>query len=93
MIRDVLATEPGTGIGNAAQCCAYTTEQLQIIADRAKMRGETAFDVDAIVDRVIAPIMYRILFSGKPLTHAYCRTLIEGALSQTGLKGEGRKQD
>jgi AcrR family transcriptional regulator len=86
MIRDVLATE--SEVRNAGQCCAYTTEQLQIIADRAKKRGEMALDVDAVADHVIAPIMYRILFSGKPLTHAYCRALIERVLSQPAAKGE-----
>jgi hypothetical protein len=82
MIRDVLAKD--SGVRNAAQCCAYTTEQLQVIADRAQKREEMAFDVDMIVDHVIAPIMYRILFSGKPLSHAYCRALVEQALSRLG---------
>ena len=86
MIRDILAKD--SEAGNAGQCCAYTTEQLQIIADRAKKRQEMALDVDEIVDHVIAPIMYRILFSGKPLSQGYCRSLIERVLLQPGAKGE-----
>ena len=38
--------------------CNYTYDHLQMILDRAKARGEKSFDVQQVIDHVIAPIMY-----------------------------------
>ncbi len=78
MIRDVFSNPLDTK--SAGRCSGYTHDQLQVIADRAANRGEEAFDVDEIVDHVIAPIMHRILFDGTPLSAAYCRSLIDRAI-------------
>lgn len=59
-IRDALLGDPdGT---NAGQCSAYAAEQVDVILARAAARGEPAPDVETVLDRVVAPIMYRILF-------------------------------
>lgn len=76
MIRDVYFT----GQRNIATCCNFTFEQLQVIADRAAARGERGFDVAEAVDHVVAPILYHILFTGRPLTVAYCDRLVERVL-------------
>ena len=81
MIRDVLAGDPESH--NASQCCSFTEEQIRFIADRATRRGERAFDIDDVIDHVVAPIMYRILFSDEPLTSAYCRALIDRVMPDT----------
>lgn len=74
MLRDILGpADPGTSV----QCCAYSVEALDIIADRARARGEPGFDVDAVIDQAVAPIIYRILFGGRALTPAYCRALLD----------------
>jgi len=80
MMRDVLSTSPGAD--NACQCSRYVAEQLEAIAARARNRGEATPEVDAMVDLIVAPIMYRILF-GAPdtLDTAYCDKLIERALT------------
>ena len=82
MIRDLLADAQDWG--NAGLCCQFTEEQLSMISRRAIARGEAGFDVDQVMDYVIAPIMYRIVFSGKPLTASWCRSLIEQALRPQG---------
>lgn len=76
MIRDVIASPVEE---NAERCCGYTYEQLQVISDRAKTRGEAGFDVERVVDLVVAPIMYRILFVAPP-DLAHCRALVDRAL-------------
>ncbi|MCX5497628.1 TetR/AcrR family transcriptional regulator [Kaistia dalseonensis] len=73
MLRDVLIN---ISEGNACQCANFTYEQLQMIADRAAHRGEVPFDVDDLVDRVIGPIMYHVLFGHGELTPDYCRMLL-----------------
>ena len=75
LLRDVLGNAPEAG--QSLQCCSFTGEQLQAIADRAVARGERSFDVNAALDQVIAPIMYRILFVGGPVTLDYCHALLE----------------
>jgi hypothetical protein len=62
-IRDVLSAQTGD---NANKCCNFTRQQIEAIAGRAKERGEAFPDVDAVMDRVVAPIMYRILFGDAP---------------------------
>ena len=79
MLRDVLAgSADGKGLG---QCSAYTCAQMAVIAERAVQRGQTPPDVEAILDQVIAPVIYRILFTAEPPGPAYCRSLIERVLS------------
>jgi len=63
MIRDVLAAQAGA---NACKCAEFTRQQIGLIAERAKARGETFPDVDRVMDQVVAPIMYRILFGDVP---------------------------
>ncbi|MEE7440739.1 TetR/AcrR family transcriptional regulator [Methylobacterium oryzae] len=59
MIRDVLAAADA----NCAQrCCSFTRDQIAIIADRAVARGEAFPDPEAVLDGVVSPILYRILF-------------------------------
>ena len=78
MIRDLLAdTQDGR---NASLCCQFTEGQLSLMSRRAQDRGEAGFDVERVLDHVIAPIIYRIVFSGKPLTVPWCRSLIDQAL-------------
>lgn len=74
LLRDVFATASG-GI-YADQCAHFTFGHLALIAERAKARGETAFDVDEVIDHVVAPIIYHILFGTRKLTLEYCHALL-----------------
>jgi AcrR family transcriptional regulator len=79
MIRDVLSSV-GADSRNAGKCCGYTREQVQAIADRARDRGEDFPDVETVIDRLVAPIMYRILFDAAPPTSEKVLSLVEGML-------------
>jgi len=74
LIRDVFAVPSGEG--QACQCAHFTCDHLTTIAERAKARGEAAFDVDEVIDQVIAPIIYHILFGNRELTLDYCHSLL-----------------
>ncbi|WP_064681211.1 TetR/AcrR family transcriptional regulator [Rhizobium bangladeshense] len=76
MIRDVLAAQAGA---NACKCCEYTRQQIVVIAERAKARGEAFPDVDRAMDELVAPIMYRILFGDVP-DAARVRALVARAM-------------
>ncbi|MEV7192532.1 TetR/AcrR family transcriptional regulator [Streptomyces sp. NPDC093510] len=77
-IRDALLGDPDGS--NAGQCSAYAAEQVDVILARAADRGETGPDVETVLDHVVAPMMYRILF--RPTGHdaAYARLLVTGVL-------------
>ena len=74
LLRDVFSPSGDTYPG---QCASFTSEHLTTIAARAEARGETPFDVDEVIDHVVAPIVYRILFSDRELTLAYCHALLD----------------
>ena len=78
MIRDLLADAYDGR--SASRCWQFTEGQLSLISQRARARGQAGFDVDRVIDHVIAPIIYRIVFSGKTLTSPWCRELIDLAL-------------
>ncbi|MEU5835746.1 TetR/AcrR family transcriptional regulator [Streptomyces diacarni] len=78
-IRDALLGDPDGG--NGGQCSAYAAEQIDVVLARAADRGETAPDVETVIDRVVAPMMYRILFRPDGLDPAYAHRLVTGLLT------------
>jgi AcrR family transcriptional regulator len=80
MVRDVLA---GGGDGPNT-CCSYTQDQLEIILAHAARRGDVHPAIDAVMDEIISPIMYRIVFRGETLRAAYVHGLIAASLARVG---------
>ena len=78
-IRDALLGDPDGG--NVGQCSQYAADQIDIILDRAAARGETAPPVETVMDQVVAPIMYRVLFRRDMLTASYAHRLVAAALT------------
>lgn len=56
--------------------CNYTYDHLSMILERARARGEKSYDVQVVIDHVIAPIMYRILFGKGEVTEDYWQGLL-----------------
>ena len=73
MLRDVFSS----GQDFPMQCCGFTYDHLTTLAERAKARGETPFDLDEVIDHVVAPIVYHILYGDRAVTPDYCRALLE----------------
>lgn len=70
MIRDILAASAG----QAVTCCTFTRQQIDIMAARAAERNETFPGTETVIDQVVAPIVYRLLFD-VPLSPSGCRDL------------------
>ncbi|MEU5274535.1 TetR/AcrR family transcriptional regulator [Streptomyces hygroscopicus] len=81
-IRDALLGDPDGS--NAGQCSAYAAEQIDTILTRAAARGEGTPDVETVLDQVVAPMMYRILFRPDGLAPAYARRLATEVLGPDG---------
>jgi AcrR family transcriptional regulator len=74
LIRDVFST---SGETFPVQCCNFTRQHLATIVARAEERGETPFDIDEVIDHVVAPIVYHILYGDREPTLAYCHQLLD----------------
>jgi AcrR family transcriptional regulator len=74
LIRDVFSP---SGETYPVQCGGFTREHLTTIISRAKARGEAAFDIDELIDHVVAPIIYHILYGDRELTLDYCHSLLD----------------
>ena len=74
LVRDVFSQ---SGETYPIQCAGFTREHLVTIASRATARGETPFDIDEVIDHVVAPIIYHILYGDRELTLDYCHSLLE----------------
>ncbi|WP_051789881.1 TetR/AcrR family transcriptional regulator [Streptomyces sp. NRRL S-1022] len=77
-IRDALLGDPGQG--NAVRCSDYAAEQLKAVGVRAAGRGEAVPGVETLLDIIVAPLMYRILFRPADLSEAYTARLVAAAL-------------
>ncbi len=84
-IRDALLGDPQSG--NLGQCSQYAADQIEVILDRAAERGESAPPVETLLDQVVAPIMYRILFRPHELTTSYAHRLVATALASPVPRG------
>ncbi|MFH9354071.1 TetR/AcrR family transcriptional regulator C-terminal ligand-binding domain-containing protein [Kitasatospora sp. NPDC017646] len=80
-IRDALLGDPAQG--NAVRCSDYAAEQLTALGVRAAGRGEAVPAVETLLDVVVAPLMYRILFRPSELSAAYTDRLVAAALGST----------
>ncbi|MDY7560585.1 TetR/AcrR family transcriptional regulator [Pseudomonas sp. 10B1] len=62
MMRDVVAS----AAGRSGKCATIVRDQLQIIVDRAIARGEATPPAEDLVDAIVAPMIYRILYAEAP---------------------------
>lgn len=81
LLRDVLSADRTE---NAGLCSAYNCQQLDFIRARAIARGDTPPDTSVLMDRVIAPVIYRILFTRTPPEADYVAGLVEDVLGEAG---------
>jgi len=70
MLRDVVSSSVESGVAN--KCCQYASQQIQLIVER----GEQAPAIDRVIELVVAPLLYRILFDDRPVDQAYCAELL-----------------
>lgn len=77
-IRDALLGDPDGR--NAGRCSAYAAEQIDVILTRAAERDENPPGTETVIDQVVAPLMYRILFRPDGLEASYVRRLVAAAV-------------
>jgi AcrR family transcriptional regulator len=84
MMLDVLSTQRGSlaegSIPVPCQCVAFTAAQIEVIVARGVERGEPVPEVDAVMDAVVSPIVYRSLFGPPAMSAAHAKALVVGCL-------------
>jgi len=77
MLRDVLGTPDAA---DAGRCMGFCTMQIDVIRERAVARGDSTVPNEVVIDKVLAPAMYRILFGKEPPTKAELNAWVDSAL-------------
>lgn len=73
----------GAGGENVDVCQAERQEQLQAILERGRARGDDAVpSVERAVDGLLAPIYYRAVFTSRPPSPEWARSLVAHLLPQ-----------
>jgi AcrR family transcriptional regulator len=84
MMLDVLSARRGPVAAGRppvpSQCAAFTASQIEIIIARGIARGEAVPLVDAVMDTVASPIVYRALFSTSPMTTEHAQALLDACM-------------
>lgn len=82
MVRDVLAgTAQPDGQPVPCRCFEFTVLQIDTILARARERGEAGLPTaDAVMDGVVAPIIYRLLFAPEPPDAAWLKARLDRTL-------------
>jgi AcrR family transcriptional regulator len=84
MMLDVLSARRGAlaegQLPVPCQCAAFTAAQIETIVDRGIRRGEPVPDVDAVMDTVVAPVVYRALFGTAPMAPERAQALVEACM-------------
>lgn len=74
LLRDVLYAAESS---NARQCETLIIQQLDIIQARSRLRHEPTISNQEIIEAVIAPMLFRILFTDRTLCLDYVHILLE----------------
>ncbi|MEU0199671.1 MULTISPECIES: TetR-like C-terminal domain-containing protein [unclassified Streptomyces] len=82
LASDLTSATPSSATRTAATQASAAAEQIDVILRRASERGEPAPDAETVIDQVVAPMMYRILFRPDGLDAAYAHRLVAGVLSR-----------
>ena len=90
MMRDVLASGASTqGVPLPCRCAEFTAAQIEIMLARARDRGEAFVPtVDAVMDGLVAPIIYRLLFGPTPPNTAWLQARLTGCLASPAAHGQ-----
>lgn len=74
-LRDMVSG--GADCSSALRGGAYARERIGVMLDRARHRGEAVPDLEYVVDLVLAPIVYRLLFEPGELSTEAARRLTD----------------
>jgi AcrR family transcriptional regulator len=69
--------------GEDTDCLRNRRAEAQLLVKRAQARGEAAPDAQQLIDHVVAPIVFRLIFGGDPVKPALAARLVDEAFALT----------
>ena len=82
LMRDVLAGQSRTVPAPPSQCAAYLQGQLDVILQRGRSSGQVLPTAQALMDSVVAPIIFRGLFGPAPQSLEQLQTWVQSCMDQ-----------
>lgn len=79
LVRATVGTAGGQG---AAACSGERGQALEAILERDRARGNETPTLEHATDALLAPLYYRAVFTGRPLTTEWTRTLVAHLLPE-----------
>jgi AcrR family transcriptional regulator len=79
----------GSGPDGGCACTAERREQLAAMIDRERARGGAAPEVESAVDFLLGPLYYRAVFSARPASPDWARTLVATFLTASRAASGG----
>jgi AcrR family transcriptional regulator len=80
MVCDVVSARGMETTGDPCPCAQFAKSQLGCIVERGESRGQQVPDVDVLMDRVVAPIVYRMMFGLPKASPENVRASVEACL-------------
>jgi AcrR family transcriptional regulator len=71
------------------RCLRRQVDQIELIHARARARGEKTPATEKVMDHVVAPLHFRVLFGIEPTDAACARVLVDGLLGTAADGGPG----
>jgi len=65
MLRDVLSAQSPEE-PPSCRCASFLAMQIGVLLARAQARGEATPPVEVVMDRLVAPLLFRLLFTAEP---------------------------
>jgi len=66
--------------GEDTDCLRNRKAEAKVLVDRARARGEAVPDTQQVIDHVVAPIVFRLIFGGDAVEPALAARLVDEAL-------------
>ncbi|VTU22102.1 TetR/AcrR family transcriptional regulator [Variovorax sp. RA8] len=86
MVRDVVSARGMEALGEPCPCAVFAKSQLEAIIERGRVRGQQVPAVDALMDRVVAPIVYRMMFGLPMATPKDVRSWVEACAKEAACE-------
>lgn len=75
LFRAEVATDVDERKAGLRECLRRSTEQIEVLLDAARERGATPPSLEQVLDRIIAPIYFRVVYGIPGTDEAYARGL------------------
>ncbi|EGI76877.1 TetR/AcrR family transcriptional regulator [Hylemonella gracilis] len=86
MVQDVLSARMGSETAPGCACAGITAGQIAAIVERGIARGQAVPSVEAVMDGVVAPVVYRLLFGPAPATPGLVRAWVAACMARATVQ-------